>query len=142
VIEDEDDAALLNGRERQDEVRRPTGRAGLAVWWVAAIVCVAAVAGLLGVMTGARPLPARLASSARLQDAYERGVAEAALNTAAYRAPSARTRGSRSAQTAIASQAHTTEAAAQTAAADASAAARDASATAPEPQPVTPPPAY
>jgi hypothetical protein len=117
---------------RREEVRvtRTSGNAG---WWIAALVAVVAIVGVIFLMNNTN-------SQADLQNARTEGAAQQALSTAAGDAQTAASQATQAAQDAAQGAARATENAAQTAAdrstqaADAATnAAQDASATEPAP---------
>jgi hypothetical protein len=97
-------------------------RSNAALWWIAAVVAVAAVIGAFVILSGARPSPAKL------QAARDQGRAEAQIDDAAYGAQLAAAHAAKFAQAAAESHAHATETAAQAGAVSADATAQDASA--------------
>jgi len=117
---------------RRDEVRvtRDGSNAG---WWIAALVAVVAIVGVIFLMNNST-------SQVDLQNARNEGAAQQALSTAAGDAQTAATQATQAARDAAQSTARATETAAQAAAdrttqaADAAAnAAHDASTTEPAP---------
>jgi len=128
------------GVERETYREVHTGRSGVAGWWIAAIVAIVAVAGLLIVFSNQT-------RQDDLQAARDQGAAQASLNSATSDAQRAAMDASRAAQAAVDSSARATQRAAETAqaaadqtsqqiqqsAASAGQAARDASDTAQAP---------
>jgi len=121
-----------------------TERSSAAGWWIAAIVAIIAVAGLLFVFGNQN-------SQDELQAARDQGAAQASLSAAATEAQRAAAQASQSAQSAVDSTARASHRAAESAqnaanqtaksAQDAGDAARDASATEAAPAPTTEQPA-
>ena len=117
---------------RREEIRVSRGSSN-AGWWIAALVAVVAIAGVIFFMNNSN-------TQADLQNARNQGAAEQALSTAAGDAQMAASQATQAAQDAARSTAQATETAAR-AAADRTAQAADAAArtahdvTAAEPAP-------
>lgn len=105
---------------QREEIRLVSGSSN-AGWWIAALVAIVAIAGVIFFMNNA-------SSEADLQSARNQGAAEQALSTAAGNAQMAASQATQAAQDAARSTAQATETAAR-AAADRTAQAADAAAS-------------
>ena len=103
---------------RREEVRVTRG-SGAAGWWIAALVAIVAIVGVIFLMNNT-------STQNDLQNARNEGAAQQALSTAATDAQAAATQATQAAQDAARSTAQTTETAAQAAADRTAAAAQTA----------------